>query len=243
MQPLYTIIHDSRFTSYLTVHISHLTSHTIHNVAPMQLQLTEEPYPQHIPLTGGELLLIRNWLAPDAAEALFSRLRASTAWEQSTIRIAGKPVRIPRLNAWYGDEGRGYTYSGTRFEARPWTDDLADVKAAVQETVDEHCPGLGFRINSALLNLYRDGNDSVGWHSDNERELGPEPQIASLSLGAARRFVLKDRRDRSSTFELTLGSGTLLLMLGATQRHWLHAVPKTRRSVGERVNVTFRQIF
>ncbi|MCW8193352.1 alpha-ketoglutarate-dependent dioxygenase AlkB [Proteobacteria bacterium 005FR1] len=198
--------------------------------------------PERISLDAGELVLIRDWLSPLEADNCFHRLRGTTAWEQSTITIAGRKVLIPRLNAWYGDPGMSYRYSGTRFEAFPWTGELAELRSKVQGTADEFCGPVQFAINSALLNLYRDGNDSVGWHADNEAELGPQPQIASLSLGATRRFVLKQRRDKGRRLELELTSGSLLLMLGDLQQHWLHAVPKTRKPVGERINLTFRQV-
>jgi alkylated DNA repair dioxygenase AlkB len=201
-----------------------------------------EAEPELITLEGGELVLIRHWLEPSEAERYFAELRGTIAWEQSTLILAGKPVHIPRLNAWYGDEGRNYGYSGKHFRALPWSETLSHLKASVQQRIDQCRPDAGFAINSALLNLYRDGNDSVGWHSDDEAELGPRPQIASVSLGAARRFLLKHRRDKSQKHELVLSSGSLLLMLGDIQRHWLHAVPKTRKPVGERINITFRQV-
>lgn len=198
--------------------------------------------PERISLEHGELIFIRHWLAPAEADEYFRRLRETTAWEQSTITIAGRAVSIPRLNAWYGDPGMSYRYSGTRFEALPWTNELAKLRTSVQETANEFCGSVQFAINSALLNLYRNGSDSVGWHADNEAELGPRSQIASVSLGASRRFVLKHRRNKEQKMELELTSGSLLLMLGDLQQHWLHAVPKTRKPVGERINITFRQV-
>ena len=198
---------------------------------------------ERIPLEHGELLLIENWLSPAAADNAFAALHEQTAWEQSIITIAGRQLPIPRLNAWYGDPGTAYSYSGTRFEPRPWSGALASLKEAVQQTINEQLPGLDFHINSALLNLYRDGADGVGWHSDNEASLGPRPQIASLSLGGSRRFLLKPRRGAGKTAELELRSGALLLMLGELQAHWLHSIPKTRRPVEPRINVTFRQVF
>lgn len=215
----------------------------------MELNLFPNIEPELIAVDGGTLVLIEDWLDPIAAEQWFSRLRQTTAWEQSSIVMAGKPVRIPRLNAWYGDPGMAYAYSGKRFEALPWSEALGRLKAKVQQTVDGYTlnptsPGqqTHFEINSALLNLYRNGNDSVAWHSDNEPELGPCPQIASVSLGATRRFVLKHRRDESK-IELALSGGSLLLMLGDIQGRWWHSVPKTRKPVGERINLTFRQVF
>ncbi|MGQ9425200.1 alpha-ketoglutarate-dependent dioxygenase AlkB family protein [Gilvimarinus sp. F26214L] len=213
------------------------------NPVPFQSITTDPLFPtedQSIVMEGGELLLIRGWLDTNESSKLFSSLRRTIAWEQSTIRIAGRPVQIPRLNAWYGDPGCGYRYSGTDFEPHPWTPELQTLRERVQTTLAKICPG--FHINSALLNLYRDGADSVGWHSDNEPELGPRPQIASVSLGGSRRFVFKHRRDKGLKHELLLESGSLLLMLGDTQRNWVHALPKTRKPVQERINITLRQI-
>lgn len=212
----------------------------------MELDLFPGSALERITLDGGELVLINNWLNPAEAESCFSRLRTTAEWEQSKITLAGKQLRIPRLNAWYGDEGKTYTYSGKRFEALPWIKELVRLKSKVQLSIDRiesgFWGGTRFEVNSALLNLYRDGADSVGWHSDNERELGPRPQIASVSLGETRRFLFKHRRNKLNKVELTLRSGSLLLMLGDVQRHWLHSVPKTRKPVGERINITFRQV-
>lgn len=208
----------------------------------MQLELSVSPASERIVVEHGELLLIRNWLAPSKAESCFARLQQETKWQQSTIFIAGRPVRIPRLNAWYGEPEAHYRYSGRDFSPLPWTALLADLRDAVQETYDAQQGLPPQRFNSALLNLYRDGSDSVGWHADDEAELGPSPQIASLSLGASRRFLLKPRTGQAKRIELLLENGSLLLMLGDLQRHWLHSVPKTRQPVGPRINLTFRRV-
>ena len=130
---------------------------------------------------------------------------------------------------------RPYTYSGIRFEAVPWTTELAELKAQVEQVS-------GLEFNSVLINWYRDGQDSMGWHSDDEKSLGEAPQIASVSLGASRRFVLRKKSDHTNKKELLLTDGSLFLMLGETQKLWQHALPKTRKSVGDRINLTFRQI-
>ncbi len=147
----------------------------------------------------------------------------------------GRPVRVPRLVAWHGDPVAVYTYSGTEHRPLPWTPVLVRVRRRVEALT-------GHEFNAVLLNLYRDGRDGMGWHSDDEPELGPEPVVASASFGATRRFCLRHRRRRESRLDLPLGHGSLLLMHGATQRHWLHAVPKTRAPVGPRVNLTFRTV-
>lgn len=192
--------------------------------------------PQQVPIEDGCLVLFRDWIPPAEALALFSLLRDELAWEQSVIRIAGMQRRIPRLNAWYGDPGASYRYSGTDFDPLAWTVTLAQLRSRLAGELD-------LEFNSVLANLYRDGNDCVGWHSDDERELGPNPCIASVSLGSERRFVMKHKRDKSiARIELKLPSGSLLVMSGATQHHWIHQLPRTRVPVGPRINLTFRRI-
>jgi alkylated DNA repair dioxygenase AlkB len=142
---------------------------------------------------------------------------------------------VPRLVAWHGDPGAVYTYSGTAHEPRPWTDDLRSVRERLQRLT-------GHRYNSVLLNLYRDGRDGMGWHADDEPELGPAPAIASLSLGATRRFRLRHRGQRELGCAVDLAHGDLLLMAGGTQSAYLHALPKTARLVGERINLTWRWV-
>lgn len=197
---------------------------------------------ERTPIEGGELILLRHWLSAAEAEVLFMQVSEKTRWEQSTIVIAGRKILIPRLNAWYGDPGKDYRYSGTRFQALPWYPELAVLKRKVQESIDRFRPRGDFNVNSALLNLYRDGNDSVGWHSDDEAELGPHPQIASVSLGEGRRFLFRHRREKTRKLELFLDSGSLLFMFGDIQHHWQHCIPKTRKPKEKRINVTFRQV-
>jgi alkylated DNA repair dioxygenase AlkB len=149
----------------------------------------------------------------------------------------GKEVPQPRLTAWYGDPAAQYTYSGLTWEPRPWTPTLLDLRRRLEAATDA-------RFNSVLLNYYRDGRDSMGWHADNEPELGAAPAIASLSLGASRRFRLRPYRGGLThpSFSLDLPTGSLLLMRGPTQQHWQHELPKTARPVGPRLNLTFRWI-
>lgn len=195
---------------------------------------------QALDLPGAELACWPAWLAPAEADALFESLRAAVAWETHVIRIHGREVHSPRLSCWIGDPGASYVYSRTRFEPRPWPAPLAALRARVEEAC-----GAGF--NSVLANLYRDGRDAMGWHSDDEPELGPEPVIASLSLGARRRFVFrrKPARGQASTrpaLELPLAHGSLLRMAGATQRLYQHALPRASRISAPRINLTFRRI-
>lgn len=179
------------------------------------------------------------WLPEAHATAALEALLADIPWTRHRLRIFGREVDAPRLSCWIGDPEAMYRYSGTRFEPEPWPAALVPVRDAVSEAA-----GVGF--NSVLANLYRDGQDAMGWHSDDERELGPEPVIASLSLGATRRFVLKARMaDADGQFArhvLELPHGSLLVMRGDTQTRFRHALPRTARPVGPRVNLTFRRI-
>jgi alkylated DNA repair dioxygenase AlkB len=192
----------------------------------------QSPRWQTLPALPGATLRFATGLFADPA-ALFAQLRAEIAWEQHHLRIFGRTLASPRLSCWIGDADAVYTYSRTRFEPRPWTPLLAALRTALRD-----CCAQDF--NSVLCNLYRDGRDSMGWHSDDEPELGAEPTIASLSLGATRRFRLRHKRDPSSHLELNLPAGTLLVMSGATQRHYRHDLPRALRVAGPRINLTFR---
>lgn len=179
---------------------------------------------------------VRLWpqaLPQEEADAWFSTLRSGIDWRQEDILIFGERRRVPRLVAWHGDPGTTYTYSGTTHEPLPWTLELQAIRAGVEALS-------GYGYNSVLLNRYRDGRDGMGWHADDEPELGLNPVIASVSLGATRRFCLRHRRHKDLKLDLLLPHGSLLCMGGATQHHWVHALPKTRRPVGERINLTFR---
>jgi len=181
---------------------------------------------------------LRLWPAAfETVEAgeLFAGLRHGIDWQQEEIAIFGARRPVPRLVAWHGDPAAHYTYSGTAHSPRSWTPPLQRVRELTERLT-------GATFNAVLLNLYRDGRDGMGWHSDDEPELGPAPVIASVSLGATRRFCLRHRRRKALKLDLSLGHGSLLLMAGSTQRHWVHAVPKTSRPVGERINLTFRRV-
>ena len=186
---------------------------------------------------GGRNLYDEAWLDPTEAAALYATLRDEVPWEQRSIRIAGRVVQEPRLTAWFGDPGAAYTYSGMTLSPLPWTPALSALRGRVEIAS-------GVPLNSVLLNWYRSGSDSMGWHADAEDELGPDPVIASVSLGATRRFVLKyvGRAIGVENIELDLTGGSLLVMAGTTQRYWRHAVPKRRGDAGSRINLTFRRI-
>ncbi|OLP18035.1 alpha-ketoglutarate-dependent dioxygenase AlkB [Leptolyngbya sp. 'hensonii'] len=165
----------------------------------------------------------------------FTELVETIEWRQDWITIYGRSMPQPRLTAWVGDAGKSYTYSRITMQPAPWTPLLLKLKATVEAVS-------GVSFNSVLLNLYRDGNDSMGWHSDDEPELGLNPVIASLSLGGTRRFRLRHRREKGLRHQLELTSGSLLLMQGSAQHDWQHQVPKTKRPVAPRINLTFRVI-
>lgn len=190
---------------------------------------------EDIPLAGASLTFDPHWLPSAQADELFAALCTGIDWEVHRIRLFGRLVDSPRLSSWIGDAGTGYVYSGTRFEPRPWPAELSLVRERLEAVT-------GARFNSVLANLYRDGRDAMGWHSDDERELGPQPVIASLSLGASRRFVLKHRRQPAQKLVLELPHGSLLLMSGETQANYRHSLPRTARPVGPRINLTFRCI-
>jgi alkylated DNA repair dioxygenase AlkB len=188
-----------------------------------------------LPLPDADLAFDPCWLAPRDADALLAALHATVAWEVHRIRLFGREHPAPRLSCWIGDAGASYRYSGSRFEPHPWPAVLQPVRERLRRE-------LGIDFNSVLANRYRDGRDAMGWHSDDEAELGPAPVVASVSLGATRRFVLGHRREPARKLALELPHGSLLVMAGATQRGYRHALPRTARPVGERINLTFRRI-
>lgn len=195
-----------------------------------------------LPLPAADLWLDAEFLAAAKADALLAVLTDVVPWQQQPIRLFGREVLQPRLTAWYGDAGAAYSYSGLHLEPLPWLPALAELRQQVEQAA-------GCQFNSVLLNLYRSGQDSMGYHADDEPELGPAPIIASVTLGATRTFRLKPRpaafpagAPLPEPFSLPLTSGSLLIMRGATQQHWLHALPKTTRPVGSRLNLTFRQV-
>lgn len=168
------------------------------------------------------------------ATVLEARLLEDLQWASETLHMFGRAVLVPRLVCWYGDPGTTYSYSGTRHEPIMWTPLLNEIRREV-----EHATGSAF--NSVLANLYRNGTDSMGWHADNEPELGAAPTIASFSLGASRVFRLQHRKTKR-TVALSLGAGDLMLMEPPLQTYWRHSVPKASGSVGLRINLTFRQV-
>jgi alkylated DNA repair dioxygenase AlkB len=166
---------------------------------------------------------------------LFQQLKNDIEWKQETLFLYGKKILTPRLTAWYGDEGIAYRYSGVTFIALPWTDTLLEIKDKA-ETFS------GSRFNSVLLNLYRDGNDSMSWHSDDEKELGLRPVIASVNFGQERRFDFRKKGNPSEKHAIVLTDGSILVMKGDTQHKWQHQVAKSMKAKETRINLTFRLV-
>jgi alkylated DNA repair dioxygenase AlkB len=191
--------------------------------------------PERIELRDADVRVWRSAWDATHANRVFDEFIATVAWAQEEIVIFGSRHRVPRLVSWHGDPGTTYEYSGTMHEPQPWTPTLIAIRQRVEGLT-------GCAFNSVLLNRYRDGRDGMGWHADDERELGIHPVITSVSFGATRRFQLRHRRDGLEKATLELGNGDVLLMGGEMQRNFVHAVPKTTRSVGERINLTFRLV-
>lgn len=197
---------------------------------------TTDPSPvSSIELPDAALDYYSGWVDSETADAWLQEFINATPWLQPEIHIYGRLVAVPRLVAWYGDSDAGYRYSGLRHEPLPWTPLLQDVRARLESQT-------GHRFNGVLLNLYRDGRDAMGWHSDDEAELGDCPTVASLSLGAERRFDLRRKGTGRIQHSLVLGHGSLLVMSGATQHHWQHQIARTSKVLQPRLNLTFRLI-
>jgi alkylated DNA repair dioxygenase AlkB len=190
--------------------------------------------PELLPMRDGKVTFMRDFLTSELANQYFSVLSTSLAWQQDTIKMYGKEVKIPRLQAWYGDKEAVYAYSGITLHPKCWTAELLELKSKCEYAANT-------QFNSVLLNYYRDGQDSMGWHSDNELELGEQPVIASISLGQARDFDLRHIRSKQK-IRLNLTSGSLIIMSGDTQSFWQHAVPKRTAFMTGRINLTFRSI-
>lgn len=174
------------------------------------------------------------FLGESQARELFSCFREQVQWRQEHAKLFGERIRLPRLTAWYADSGRSYLYSGIHNVPEPWTVELAELRDAVATAANA-------RFNSVLLNLYRDGEDSVGWHSDDEAQLGRRPTIASVSLGETRKFRLRHKATKE-TRSIELSSGSLLVMRDLSQQEWQHCIPKSKKELGARINLTFRWI-
>lgn len=178
----------------------------------------------------------------DEANALYTQLEAELEWQQGHIKIFGRTVAEPRLSAWYGDAGKSYTYSGKKQDPLAWHPSLWALKERLSRLTPAP-PSVSLRFNSVLANYYRNGQDSMGWHSDDEPELGPQPVIASVNLGETRRFLWRQKADKSIKQEIALTHGSVLLMFGNSQTLWQHAIPKAPKKDKGRINLTFRWIY
>ncbi|MBB6609437.1 alpha-ketoglutarate-dependent dioxygenase AlkB [Pontibacter sp. Tf4] len=192
------------------------------------------PLLQKLPLPDADVWYAPGFFSQPESERYYSQLQEQVAWKQEKIKMFGKETLLPRLTAWYGD--KAYSYSGLKNEPQPWLPVLLQLKEQVEQATN-------YSYNSVLLNLYPHGQSGMGWHSDDEPELGPQPTIASVSFGAPRRFGFKPRHSKAQpNLYFTLEDGSLLLMQGATQRNWQHSITKTARPTGSRINLTFRNI-
>lgn len=189
---------------------------------------------ENLALQDAEIYYCANFLERSVADNTFEKLHSETPWQESTVKVFGKTHKVPRLSAFFGDAGLSYAYSGYSDSARPWIPTLLQLRELIKSQTQ-------LAFNSVLLNLYRDGNDANGWHADNEPELGVNPIIASLSFGESRDFQLKHRNTKQRV-DIELTAGSLLLMAGATQKNWLHCLPRRKRCVKPRINLTYRKI-
>jgi len=189
----------------------------------------------NIDIPDGKLRLYPHFFEQEEANKYFKLLLKNIQWKQEKVFLYGKEHDVPRLSAWYGDEGKSYEYSGVLAKAIPWNQPLLTIKERIEAVSNE-------QFNSVLVNQYRDGSDGVAWHSDDEPELGADPIIASVSFGEERQFQLKHKKQKQLTKSLILPHGSLLLMGEKTQLNWLHQIPKSQRSLSTRINLTFRLV-
>ncbi len=191
--------------------------------------------PQSLNLPNSDITYYPDFLDAAVANDYFSLLKNNTPWQQDDIKVFGKVYAQPRLTALYANNEKPYSYSNITMKPHQFSKELKTLKEKIETIVQ--CS-----FTTCLLNLYRDGKDSNGWHADNEKELGQNPVIASISLGAPRHFHLKHNRIPDAKHKLLLEHGSLLLMQGETQHFWKHQIPKTAKPIGERINLTFRII-
>ncbi|MCO7223915.1 alpha-ketoglutarate-dependent dioxygenase AlkB [Pleionea sp. CnH1-48] len=198
------------------------------------MDLFEQPGEQQLIVQDGELCSYPQWLDAHQANAMFGELQSTLNWQQEVLTMYGREVTVPRLVAWYGDKDATYTYSGKMHQPLPWAQPLLQLRELLQTSLQQS-------FNSVLCNLYRHGKDSMGWHSDDEPELGDAPVIASLSLGQSRFFDVRNKRT-GEKHRIPLHSGQLIVMKGSFQQHWQHQVPKQLKIDQPRINLTFRHI-
>jgi alkylated DNA repair dioxygenase AlkB len=201
-----------------------------------QLSLFASSGPEPLAMPDATVTYTPGFVSSEESRRCFEALQRDVAWRSELITAYGKQFPMPRLTAWYGDPGVSYTYSRILNLPQPWTEVLQALRRRVEAAA-------GHRFNGVLLNMYRDGNDSISWHSDDEPEFGERPVIASLTFGATRKFRLRHKhRPELETVEVPLEDGSLLVMAGDTQRCWEHEIRKSKTVSGPRINLTFRWV-
>lgn len=192
--------------------------------------------PQLFKYQDAELVYYPDFLKPEEANTLYDSLYKSIFWQQKDIKIFGKKIPQPRLTAFFAEKGVSYTYSGLQWQPEYFTSEIRKLKKKIEEVS-------AIKLNTCLANLYRDGQDSMGWHADDEKALGKNPLIASISLGGDRKFQWKHKTQKNLKDQLILSHGSLLLMQGSMQHYWKHQLPKTKIEVSPRINLTFRKVY
>jgi|TARA_B110000037_G_scaffold216463_1_gene275654 alkylated DNA repair dioxygenase AlkB len=187
-----------------------------------------------IKINNGEYFYSPNFFTKKESDFYLETLLEKIDWRQEEMNMYGKTIKFPRLTAWYGDNDKPYSFSGINLNPNNWTKELKEIK----EKIEPKCVA---NFNSVLLNLYRNGNDSISWHTDAEKELGINPIISSVNFGETRKFQLRHKETKEK-IEIELKHGSLLIMRGELQHFWQHQVPKTKKVVGKRINLTFRII-
>lgn len=185
-------------------------------------------------INNGEYLFYPNFFSKTESDLFFQKFKSEILWKQESMNMYGKQVMFPRLTAWYGDNDKPYSFSGITLSPHSWSKELLEIKNKIE-------PIAKTQFNSVLLNQYRNGNDSISWHTDAEKELGTNPIIGSVNFGATRKFQLRHIETKEK-IEIELTHGSLLIMQGELQHFWQHQVPKTTQKVNERINLTFREI-
>jgi alkylated DNA repair dioxygenase AlkB len=185
-------------------------------------------------IENGEYIFLPNYFNKAESDLFFNKLKNNVEWKQESMNMYGKQLNFPRLTAWYGDNDKPYSFSGIKLSPQPWNEELLEIKNRIE-------PKASVTFNSVLLNRYRNGNDSISWHTDAEKELGRNPIIASVNFGATRKFQLRHIYTKEK-LEIELAHGSLLIMQGELQHFWQHQVPKTKELKTERINLTFRVI-
>jgi alkylated DNA repair dioxygenase AlkB len=203
-----------------------------HENSDSSLELTKTKFN----LPDADIVLFHEFFTKTECEKLFKNLSEKINWQQYTIKMFGKILNQPRLTAFYGEENKPYAYSGIKLTPKPWTEDLLFIKSRITKIAQ-------INFSSVLLNYYRNGTDSMGWHSDDEKELGQNPVIGSISFGETRLFQLRHlKRKDLKKVNIKLSNGSFLLMKGTTQHYWEHQIPKTSKKITPRINLTFRTI-